>query len=163
MPRLNPNNPRLAMGCPSRNGLVFICYLSSWSLFSSIFLNSWSFVTLAGMYHVHTGSKTNFLSRNSCLRNVNFVKYEILKMWFLWKMRLWKCEFCQKCKFENVKFWINQDFCPSVIRKRMKIHTILWWRISLGLTRRLLNPRNCAWIQIISIITSVGHEPSFWL
>ena len=46
-------------------------------------------------------------------------------MWILWKMRLWKCEFSEKCRIENVNFvrneifkmwiiWINEDFCTSV-------------------------------------------------
>ena len=34
-----------------------------------------------------------------CLNNVNIVKNEILKMWILWKMWFWKCEFCQKYFF----------------------------------------------------------------
>ena len=25
-------------------------------------------------------------------------------MWILWKMSLWKCEFCEKCYFQNVNF-----------------------------------------------------------
>ena len=43
----NPNNLQL-MECLSKNALVFICYLSFSSPFSSIFRNSWSFVTLPG-------------------------------------------------------------------------------------------------------------------
>ena len=45
-------------------------------------------------------------------------------MWILWKMSLWKCEFCQKWDFENVNFvkkwdfenvnfWINWGFLPQ--------------------------------------------------
>ena len=39
-----------------------------------------------------------------------FVKNEILKMWFLLKMRFWKCVFCKKKKnwdFGNVIFMKN--------------------------------------------------------
>ena len=49
-----------------------------------------------------------------CLKNVNFMKNEILKtwilskMWFLWKMRFYKCEFCQKWYFEKVNFVKNK-------------------------------------------------------
>ena len=42
---------------------------------------------------------------------MNFVKNEILKMWILWKMKLWNCEFCEKWDFQNVKLWM---FCHSV-------------------------------------------------
>ena len=80
------------------------------------------------------GQKTNFLSRNSRefdvrklwifwglrLRNrelckkfvfeiVNLVKKVILKMWILWKVRFWKCDFLDKlrifapvCSLKNV-------------------------------------------------------------
>ena len=39
---------------------------------------------------------------------VNFVKNETLKMWILWKMKLWKCEFCKKWVSENVTFVKNE-------------------------------------------------------
>ena len=47
----------------------------------------------------HWGKKQLFiqkLSRIWCLKNVNFVKNESLKMWIMWKMRLWNCEFCEE-------------------------------------------------------------------
>ena len=34
-------------------------------------------------------------------------------MWILSKMRIWKCEFCQKWDFEHVNFWINWGFLPQ--------------------------------------------------
>ena len=40
--------------------------------------------------------------------NVNFAKNDILKMWILPKMRLWKWEFCEKWYFENVNFMKNE-------------------------------------------------------
>ena len=43
-----------------------------------------------------------------CLKNVNFVKNEALKMWILWKMRLWKCEFWEKWDFQNLNFVKNE-------------------------------------------------------
>ena len=66
---------------------------------------------------------------------MNLDKNATLKMCILWKIRLWKCEFCEKWDFENVNFakneilklWISwkvrfskcefsdkSDFCPSV-------------------------------------------------
>ena len=47
------------------------------------------------------------LVKNETLKNVNFVKNEGLKMWILWTMWFWKCEFCQKLDFENVNFIKN--------------------------------------------------------
>ena len=47
------------------------------------------------------------LPRIWCLKNVKFVKNETFKLWILSKMRLWKCEFCEKCDFENVNFVKN--------------------------------------------------------
>ena len=40
--------------------------------------------------------------------NVNFVKNEILKVWILWKMWFWKCEFCENWDFESVNFVKNE-------------------------------------------------------
>ena len=48
------------------------------------------------------------LSRIWCLKNVKFVENETLKLWILWKMRFWKCEFCEKCDFENGNFVKNE-------------------------------------------------------
>ena len=67
----------------------------------------------------HTGAKIHILSRNHQefdawkmwilwkmrLWKCEFVKIETLKMWILWKLRLWKCEFCEKLVFENVIFF----------------------------------------------------------
>ena len=58
----------------------------------------------------HTGTKTKSLSRIWCLKNVNFVKNEILKMWILWKVRFWKGEFCEKWDFEKVNFVKSRIF-----------------------------------------------------
>ena len=54
-----------------------------------------------------TGEKNNFLSKN-------YQEFDVRKMWILWKMRLWKCEYYEKIDFENVnlvkietlKMWI---------------------------------------------------------
>ena len=48
------------------------------------------------------------LSRTWCLKKVNFVKNETLKMWILWKIRFSKCEFFEKWDFENVNFVKNE-------------------------------------------------------
>ena len=50
---------------------------------------------------VHTGAKNNFLSRN-------YPEYDVWKMWILWKIGLWKCEFCEKWDFENVNLVKNE-------------------------------------------------------
>ena len=47
--------------------------------------------------------------------NVNFVKIEILKMWILWKLRFWKCEFCEK---------VGLSKCE--ISDKMFLKSILW-------------------------------------
>ena len=52
---------------------------------------------------VLTRAKTSFLSRN-------YQEFDAWKMWILWKMRLWKCEFCEKWDFKNVNFVKNWDF-----------------------------------------------------
>ena len=63
---------------------------------------------------VHTGTKINFLSRIWCLKNVNFVKNETLKLW----MRLWKCGFWY---FQNVNFWINCSLLPLCVSRVVKM------------------------------------------
>ena len=52
----------------------------------------------------HTGAKTNFLSRN-------YQEFDV------WKMRLWKCEFCEKWDFENVNFVKNQTLKLWILLK----------------------------------------------
>ena len=53
-------------------------------------------------WKAHTGAKTNFLSRN-------YEEFDVGKMWILWKMRLWNCEFFEIWDFENVNFVKNED------------------------------------------------------
>ena len=60
-----------------------------------------------------------------------FVKNETLKMWILWKMRLWNCEFCEKWDFQNVNFWINWGFLPHCADRS---EFSVWWRDSLTMT-----------------------------
>ena len=48
---------------------------------------------------------------NWCLKN------ETLKMWILWKMRFWKCEFIQKWDFQNVNFVKNEIFKMWILWK----------------------------------------------
>ena len=75
----------------------------------------------------HIGAKSYILFINSLEfdieNNVNFVilkkffflKKDILKMWFLWLMWFWNCDFCEKYDFENVIFvknWLlKMRFC----------------------------------------------------
>ena len=47
------------------------------------------------MHSGHDGAKSNFLSRNY---------QDVWKMWILWNMRFWKCEFYDKWDFENMNF-----------------------------------------------------------
>ena len=58
---------------------------------------------------------------------MNFAKNETLKMWILWKMRLSKCEFCQKWDFQIVNFWIKlRTFAPVWVSelRQQKNHTL---------------------------------------
>ena len=41
---------------------------------------------------------------------ITYQEFDVWKMWILWKIRLWKCEFCEKWEFQNVNFWINWGF-----------------------------------------------------
>ena len=54
-------------------------------------------------YALHTGAKAkaNFLSRN-------YQEFAVWKMWILWKMRLWDCEFCEKWDIEIMNFEKNE-------------------------------------------------------
>ena len=45
------------------------------------------------------GQKTTFY-----LEITNTKNFHVWKMWILWKLRLWKCELCEKWNFENVNF-----------------------------------------------------------
>ena len=46
---------------------------------------------------LHTGAKTSFLSRN-------YQEFDVCKIGILWKMRLWKSDFCENWDFEYVTF-----------------------------------------------------------
>ena len=50
--------------------------------------------------------------------NVNFVKHETLKMWILWKMRLWNCDLWEICDiflrdFQTKCLFYQVTFKPS--------------------------------------------------
>ena len=62
---------------------------------------------------MHTGAKTNFLSRN-------YQEFDDWKVWILWKMWLWKCELCQKWAFENVNF-VNNEILKMWILSNMRL------------------------------------------
>ena len=40
-----------------------------------------------------------------------------LKMWILWKVRLWKCEFCEKWDLENVNYVKNENLKLWILSK----------------------------------------------
>ena len=42
------------------------------------------------------------------VENAIFVTNETLKLWYLWQMRLWNCDFCDKWDFEIVNFVTNE-------------------------------------------------------
>ena len=56
-----------------------------------------------------------------------------LKLWILWKMRLWNCEFCEKWDFENVNFvksvifnsWIFGQSAMRIAVKHSKPRTLI--------------------------------------
>ena len=56
--------------------------------------------------------------KNESFKIVNSVKNETFKMWFLWKMRHLKCEFCEKWDFEIVN---------SVKNETLKLR--IWWKM----------------------------------
>ena len=49
---------------------------------------------------------------------MNFVKNEIMKLWILWKMRLWNCEFREK--WDVAKLWIVNRFTRTK-------WDLFWW------------------------------------
>ena len=63
--------------------------------------DSTSFFTTKLSFGMHTGAETNFLSRN-------YQELDVWKMWILWKMRLWKCEFYENWDFIIVTFVKNE-------------------------------------------------------
>ena len=64
-------------------------------------------------------TNTHFFTTNFLFRN--YQEFDVWKMFILWKMRVWKCEFCGKWDFQNVNFWI---FAPVWERERDK------WKVS---------------------------------
>ena len=58
------------------------------------------------------------------LENVNFVRYDTLEMWILWKLRFWKCEFCENYFFENVNLSKKCKFRNVIL---VKIGNIEMW------------------------------------
>ena len=55
-------------------------------------------------------TKPNFLSINS-------LEFDVWKMWILWKMRVWNCEFWRKCDFEIVNFEENETLKMWILWK----------------------------------------------
>ena len=69
--------------------------------FSGKIVKKWDFSTL--------GQKSTF-----------YPEIDALKIWILWKMRLWNCEFCEKWDFENVLF-VNNETLKMWILWKMKL------------------------------------------
>ena len=86
------------------------------------------------LFHTdYWGKKQHFIQkfpRIWCLKNVNFVKNETLKMWILSRMRLWKCEFCQKMRHWKCEFCQKMRFLKCEFLDKLKIFAPL--RIGLG-------------------------------
>ena len=101
-----------------------------------IFAPVCAFITLVKIkcQIAHTGAKTNFLSRN-------YQEFDVWKMWILWKMRLWKCEFYEKGDFQNVNVWTNCVFCPIVITVFWKNSPGKWSRLFLWNFPLFFRPR----------------------
>ena len=57
---------------------------------------------------------------------MNFVKNEILKMWILWKMRFWNCEFCEEWVFENAIFLKIETFKMRFLLKMRFSYCDFW-------------------------------------
>ena len=80
------------------------------SIFRNLkFLKNWGSQTTLGQKPTFYPEITN----NLMFEIVNFVNNESLKLWISWKIRFWKCEFCEKWCFQNVNFWINCGFLPQ--------------------------------------------------
>ena len=69
--------------------LLLLVYILSFTL--SLFRHHLCTKYFVG-YEIHTGAKTNFLSRNS-------LEFDVWKMLFLWKIWSQKCKSCQKSHF----------------------------------------------------------------
>ena len=95
-----------------------------------------------------------------------FVKYEFLKMWFLLKnetLKMWilskmtisKCEFCENYYVQNMNFWTNQDFCPSVgFKLTDTFYCCLAWK-----PRALIGTERMDWGSNWHDSTPGGHRP----
>ena len=96
-----------------------------------------------------TGAKSNFLSRY-------FLEFDVWKMWIFGKMRLWKCEFCEKWDFESVNFVKND------ILKMWILSKIWLWKSEFFLSNmRLWKCEFCQqWdFQNVNFWTNCGFLP----
>ena len=86
--------------------------------------------------------KSGVLFKNSDIthwgKNQLFIqKFDLWKMWILWKMRLWNCGFCEKWVFEKVNFvkneilklWIlwKMTFSKCEFLDRLRIFASVWF------------------------------------
>ena len=110
--------------------------------------------------------------------NVNFMKNETLKMWILWKIRLWNCKLCEKWDFKNVNFviieisktrilwklgFLKSDFLKMWIFQKMRN-----WKCEFCEKMRLWKCEFCEkWdFQIVNSVKNeafpLGKMPFYW-
>ena len=65
------------------------------------------------------------LPRIWSLKNVNFAKNKILKLWILWKMIFWKREFCEKWDFSKHEFLDKSRIFAQVCRLNIVLTKML--------------------------------------
>ena len=70
---------------------------------------------------------------------MNFLKIEIFILWFPWKIRFSKCEFCQKWEFQNVNFVKNEIIKMWILRKLWFLRSQFCknWIFGIWISRKL--------------------------
>ena len=146
--------------------------LHSFLLFTSRFRNTFQVDQNSSKRHKipqlpqHTGAKnylfiqklhTKNLMLEKCefsekwdFENVNFVQNEALKMWILWKLRLWKCEFLGELR-------IFAPMCPSPTKKKIE-HSLcieVWNSSHIGFNHEVNKVYNNLYDTIASHIISL--------
>ena len=66
--------------------------------------------------------------------------FGVWKMWILWKLRFCKCEFCEKCEFENVNFVKIEIFKLRYLDKMWILGPLCcpWWELYLMTMRMMM-------------------------
>ena len=87
-------------------------------------------------------------------------------MWILWKIRFWKCEFCEKWYFQNVNFGINWGFLPQCVcpgngqslNCHISVSVEKWLRFTIyGENWHKLPPGKCTIISTLALICSAMY------